>query len=537
MRLPLAALALVACTRTAPVAAPPSHTETPPAPPPVAPPEPAVSLPPDPDPAAFRTGAREVDVDRDGLVDRVLELPELRAEGERMPLLEGLPPAVVAHRLADGRYAVDDDVARGALRSHCPEARWQPPPGEGDAAPGDARYVLPRLFWTGFCARAWGASPDEAERAVRAFAQTPAAGEGTAAFVDPAVRAVRAAVLPITLRAAGDATLRAWRPAPETPASDAAEASPAAPAADPRCATALQTNRQRVAAGNRVAAAYARAHEEIVNPLTLLSGDDVRLCQGTPAGVWRLQYGAARFAPGEEPVTTAPVALVWAPTRGAAVTRAGAYTAEAHAMAGEQPTIEHVFDWDGDGAPEVAVRNTQWEHEASPESPIALYTARGGAVAPYAPARAFEHIEAVRDVDGDGRPDLLVASPWTFVDNCGLDGIPHPGPSLVAHAQADGTFSLRSDVARAWVARQCARAEQVRTAGSVDVFDVACARAWGQVPDEAVRAAWGLTLELRRRAADRAAEEERCMPFPFLAARALLALPFEPLRDDLPRLP
>jgi len=256
--------------------------------------------------------------------------------------------------------------------------------------------------------------------------------------------------------------------------------------------------------------------------------------------VWSLTLAPARFLIEVEPHITADTTLTWTPAAGAAVSLAASLVSEQFSLSSTRPGLERAFDWDGDGAPEVVLRIHRRVFENPEPDTVTLHTARGGAVRPYAPARGFEQILSVEDIDADGRPDLILPSPWRLLDHCGMTGDWHEGPTLAAHALPDGTFSTRDDVARAWVMRQCERAPRCspyNSFGPLDVSDIACARAWGQSPEAVVAAARPLVLAQRRRDPERAAGAESCMSFQELTALAAVALPFEAIDARLSALP
>lgn len=489
------------------------------------------SLPPEADPELFRVAASDVDVDGDGREDRVRDLPELGL-GDRRGLLREAPPTVVAHRLPDGRLALDDEVTRALLRAACPESPRATPDALGASPDALAEETLVELFWTGFCVRAWGGTLAEAERAVRASTLPTPADVDAPALAAAASAAVRDAVLPITLAARPPEALRARRVTPQPPF--AAPADP--PPVDPRCAPVVARNGQRVAAANRIGEARDRTERSQYGALTMRLDPHLQ-CRATPAGVWSLALAPARFLLEGEPHITADTALTWAPAAGPPASLATSLVSEQFPLSSTYPGLERAFDWDGDGAPEVVLRVARYVFEAPEPDTVTLYTARGGVVRPYAPAQGFERILAVEDVDADGRPDLILPSPWRHCDRCGMMGVWHDGPTLAAHALPDGTFSTRDDVARAWVMRQCERAPRGGPDDALDVLDLACARAWGQPPDAVVAAARALALDQRRRDPERAAQLEHCMSFHELAALAIVALPFEPIDAALRPLP
>ncbi|MFO0605770.1 MAG: VCBS repeat-containing protein [Polyangiales bacterium] len=532
----LLALSAVACVRAA--TPPPPTPPRPASPPPAAVVASAPSTPPrtpEADPAEFRADTREVDVDGDGLLDRVRGLPAFESTSGDGPFRATDDPVVVAHRLADGRFAVDDEVTRAVLRAACPAMTYEPPPS--DEVPEDGLPKLTGLFWAGFCVRAWGGSVDAAERAVRAFTANPYAGTCEPAEVDAAIRAVREAVVPLTLRPIAARALRGWRPTPDPQEPPAFITLPPEAPPEPRCASVDAHNRARVLPVNRRAAASHRAHSLPYDPpaVALRPGDH---CVATAAATWSLRAGAARFFTAEsEPTVTVTFALTWAPTAGPVASLDAPFVAEQHDRYGVGPSLAAAFDWDDDGAPEVAVRERHRQIEGPTESPVRVFTVRDGGVRPFAIPSATTPCDAVGDVDADGRPDLVLRSPWRAVSRSGQFDSPHDGPTLVAHALHGGALSLRDEVARAWVARQCARAEHQRMGTAVDVVDIACARAWGQPPEEAVAAAYDVLRAARRRDPVDVARDEERLSFRAIAATAAVTAPFEPLREGLPMLP
>lgn len=517
----LMALTALHCTRAPSAGGPPIAT------PPIARARPALS--PEADPEAFRVAASTLDVDGDGRDDRVLDLPDLGV-GDRRGLLREAPPTVVAHRLADGRFALDDEVTRALLRAACPESPRATYVSPGDTPEATIENTLIELFWTGFCVRAWGGTPDEAERAIRATT-LPA---GLPDLVAEAARAAREAVLPITLT---DRPVEPLSGRPATAATASFTPPPPPRPVDPRCAAVIARNRQHVAAANRLADAQRRAEGPTHGGVLLDVDAQHRPCEATPAGVWSLTLATARYLIEVVPHVTADTTLTWTPTTGAAVSLATPLVAEQLPTSSTYPTLEGVYDWDGDGVHEVVLRVERRVEEAAEPDTVTVYTVRDGVVRPYAPAQSDEAIVSVEDVDRDGRPDLILASPWRTFEPCGHVGTWRHGPTLAAHALPDGTFSTRDEVARAWVMRQCERGWRGEHSDVVGVFDVACARAWGQSPEAVVAASRPLVLALRRSDPVRAAGAEACTSFHELAAIAALALPFEALDAGLTPLP
>ena len=114
------------------------------------------------------------------------------------------------------------------------------------------------------------------------------------------------------------------------------------------------------------------------------------------------------------------------------------------------------FDYDGDGTPEVAVYESRFDHTRSPQVRLTLWTYQGGKVKPYPPSASLPAV-GIRDVDEDGRPDLLLDT--RDEELCdppgpGLNCIPGAHTSLrpdaIAHSLPDGTFSTSDAVATKW---------------------------------------------------------------------------------------
>nr|MBK7065832.1 VCBS repeat-containing protein [Deltaproteobacteria bacterium] len=154
----------------------------------------------------------------------------------------------------------------------------------------------------------------------------------------------------------------------------------------------------------------------------------------------------------------------------------------------EAPSL---FDHDGDGEPEVFVRVTTERRGGPSTFHGRVWTFRDGAVDVYAPSREWM-VAAVRDVDGDGRPDLLTHGHYVTEAPGPCGEAPHAavGPLLAAHALPDGRFSLTDEAARRADRERCPAATAdpagvvvTTPGGRVDAaatFErVVCARLWG----------------------------------------------------------
>lgn len=161
----------------------------------------------------------------------------------------------------------------------------------------------------------------------------------------------------------------------------------------------------------------------------------------------------------------------------------------------ETIAIDGAHDLDGDGVAELIFNrlysNTDEEHSEN----RSVIRAKGGKIEPY-PHTDKEIIRELKDVDGDGRMDLILQSPFHVEGPCGLDGQQFYGPAVLAHTLPDGTFSRDDAVARAFVREQCAgdptRPLLVFSSpgtpdqwldGDASVWNIACASFWGLSPE------------------------------------------------------
>jgi len=161
-------------------------------------------------------------------------------------------------------------------------------------------------------------------------------------------------------------------------------------------------------------------------------------------------------------------------------------------------SLEALTDYDGDGEIEIFRAHNQQATEAEDQHEAAVLTFKDGNLTPYPPAANLS-IVVPRDVDGDGRLDLLSSGPYANVRSFNALG---NGEDLVSavfayHSLSDGTFALDDAAAIDFTRSQCPSPPKAvsltledTTGGSPDLADqLVCARLWG-VSRAKIEAAW-----------------------------------------------
>ena len=138
--------------------------------------------------------------------------------------------------------------------------------------------------------------------------------------------------------------------------------------------------------------------------------------------------------------------------------------------------VPSLHDFDGDGEPELFLRMETQRIEAAEYPQGRLWTFRDGRIAVYPPVRDLP-IASLRDLDGDGRPDLSTYGPYRAEADDPVSDFTHleRGPRLWARSLPDGTFSFTDPVALAANLRACPR----KPKAIHQPTDAACARLWG----------------------------------------------------------
>ncbi len=152
------------------------------------------------------------------------------------------------------------------------------------------------------------------------------------------------------------------------------------------------------------------------------------------------------------------------------------------------------YDYDGDGSTELFVK--LWVDGYEPRVVSRLFlTDRGGTIVPYAPAASLHPkwvVDGLRDVDGDGRPDLDAVYELGAFKGCDFCAGSDIGHRFVAHARDDGTFSVDDLIARAEVKRQCPSPSAAPLVQNplepISTSEIFCARMWGRSREDTLAA-------------------------------------------------
>ncbi len=143
-----------------------------------------------------------------------------------------------------------------------------------------------------------------------------------------------------------------------------------------------------------------------------------------------------------------------------------------------------LFDYDGDGVPEFLHGKLLTEPGSGGTAVIygELWSYRAGKVVRYPGAPAG--IRLARDLDGDGRPDLLFSPfrgklSFTLCDRVFEANSSNDAALFAAHSLPDGTFSSTDQVAIAHAKTWCPEPPDLAATGDSAYLRIRCARAWG----------------------------------------------------------
>lgn len=203
----------------------------------------------------------------------------------------------------------------------------------------------------------------------------------------------------------------------------------------------------------------------------------VGFCVDTSSGVWRIEPPKSLTDVQDQAMAAQAMETSW---EVAHVTRDGKEVrfVPKDRLSGygiRTPLTPTVFDFDGDGEPELYVEVREEGGEGHRQTEILLLRFAAGAIAPYAPANGLD-IDTMSDVDHDGRPDLVIYADYTdALESCAA-GFPydHAKPKFVAHSLADGTFSKNDAAAKSWAKTWCPAAPRAIASS----YDAVCARLW-----------------------------------------------------------
>ena len=467
------------------------------------------------------------DVDRDGLLD---VLAALGGTGQRYG---GGALTFVAHATPDGGFALDDEVARVALRGQCPErptALLSPVRSDisFDSGPNAETALAQRVM----CARVWGVPVaaittliDRAEAEGPPIDPTADPADAGMVVTDGGARRYpinRAALLALATSARPPLRLRpmALPPVDATEiASDAGAAvtavdagepvdagAPAWPRAVARVCAEAEARVQRL-----TSAEITQAGESLTDAGTdnidgrptarrmTIVRRSLGRCVAARGGAWVLALRSLERGRVENE-SRVTFRARWAADF---VTSAGVRIAgpEGEALVDEGCDHDELgpvasSDLDGDGRGELALASTHFwcgDGDGDNRLPVTVLTARGDRVEVYQPFAAIGPVQAFVDFDRDGRLDFIDEVRWGSLacDPAAVGVDDSPGPLSLWHALPDGTFSPADAVTRAFLRRGECRAAPTRIYaapqgdpdgerdGSDALFRGVCARAHG----------------------------------------------------------
>jgi hypothetical protein len=198
------------------------------------------------------------------------------------------------------------------------------------------------------------------------------------------------------------------------------------------------------------------------------------VCVATPGGGWGLRFSDVRNRDGEiwgrwsivhgsgDSAGMAPETAAGGFALGGAEPAASAGNLEWSAARRVTPAAPVLYDFDGDGEPEAVVIVETVDISESGRSATVhrgrVWQGRGTAVELFPPARELT-VEELRDVDRDGRPDIVTRTPYVgfATVKCGSDEVyPVLGPALLAHSSPGGRFEVADPTAVAFATASCA---------------------------------------------------------------------------------
>ncbi len=157
-------------------------------------------------------------------------------------------------------------------------------------------------------------------------------------------------------------------------------------------------------------------------------------------------------------------------------------------------------DYDGDGEVELLRMTDVYLHESAKRHASHVLTFKSGNLSPYSAAPNAIVLSA-KDIDGDGRMDLITRGPFASVAMKNINGSDLlMAPAIfAAHSLKDGTFSSTDDASKAFTQQSCPSKptldlKDAKDSSKLDdlALEVVCARVWGLTEQEIV-AEWKKT--------------------------------------------
>ena len=149
------------------------------------------------------------------------------------------------------------------------------------------------------------------------------------------------------------------------------------------------------------------------------------------------------------------------------------------------------YDFDGDGVPELVATIAKDVRTYAPASHV-FVTVKNGAIVPYATGGGYQ-VDKLRDLDHDGRPDLIVSFDLGKRAYCAPTDEGRVVVRLAAHSLPGGKFSLDDPVATAFARRRCDRGalfspsiDPSSDERDLSIEHVACERLHGKPADAVV---------------------------------------------------
>ena len=226
---------------------------------------------------------------------------------------------------------------------------------------------------------------------------------------------------------------------------------------------------------------------------------DVSVCFPSAKGAWFLEPKEVKRLPKKEddvePGWEMPYALAYMTPEGKTIrsTKVSGLISRQNVIDVQDVEVQGLYDYDGDGVSEIGLMTSHHYGGEDRTEKATMYSWKNGDAIEYkAVPWSFD---AMRDVDGDGRPDLLLKGPFVADAPCTYDGELRFAPMQIAHSLPNGEFSLDDNIAKEVVRLQCgpAATELVATNGegasrNVDerltMLRVTCARMAGASADE-----------------------------------------------------